>query len=189
MVEQRAKDETRWLARTFSVFTILLGLKAIAVLIQKLSAEEPSPLSICISLGGTLFLLWLSYRLLICPSLWYMVSWFSETFPAVQIFECQYFRINKHIRAGMVAGIILLILIYPLPILFSKFKGTWYSEYSGYILDIVFFPIKYLAGILKPSLFVPIMILYTIVLGFAVGVLISYLTERLNQRRTNHSLE
>jgi hypothetical protein len=181
-MKQAYKDETRWLARVLAVICVLLSIRVLIVLLQHISEDQVTIPRVAISLTVLILSLWLAYRLLICSSLWNIFSWFSETSTFVLYVQSQYYRINKHVRSGFVGGIILPIVILPLPLLLSRYHGVFFWDAIAVVFKMIVRPFGLLEKILNISgwpledhfrmLFI---VVYLFILGFVVGVLISYL--------------
>ena len=187
-MEQMHKDETRWLARVFAFFCIVLGYRTLTVLLKRVSEEHTLVPTMIVSLAALVFFFWLAYRLLTCSSVWNVFPWFSETFPAFQYFQSRYFSLNKHIRAGLIGGVILYILTAPLPFIFSRYKGVWFWELVKQVAYAILLPVFYLLHRLNssgwPKEFCRIIfIIYIFAIGFLTGVLMSWFAEWLNGKR------
>ena len=183
-MERTYKDETRWLGRVFAFYCVVLGIRILTVLFRRISEEQLSPLML-ISLVSSVLFFWLAYRFLTCSSIWNMCSWFSKTFPVFQYHQSRYLSFNKYIRAGLVGGIISLMIFFPFPILSFRYKGVWLWETIKQVTDIILWPLRYLMQILISTqwpkeycgiIFFICWVIYTFTIGFLVGVFMSYIT-------------
>ena len=181
-MELRPKDETIWIVRLTAFVLFLLVCRSIVVLFQRIFVEQFSLIAISINLAGTVFLSWLTCHLLRCSSLWSLFSCLNEIFPFFQTLECQYFRINKHIRSGMVAGITCLVFATPIPFILSYAIWIRLSEYLMVVLKIVCYPLRWLADEPGPSLQFFLVTFYLFGIGFIIGFMTSYLTGKLNRK-------
>ncbi|MEN8126575.1 MAG: hypothetical protein ABFR90_02100 [Planctomycetota bacterium] len=178
---QQTRDETRWLARIFAIFCFLLSIGALRMLIKRIPEEHLSPQTL-LPFIVSVFLFWLGYRLLICTSIWSLFSWIPQTPPLLQYLQSRYLAMNKYLRSGLVGGIIMLILVYPLPLVFHLYKDALFYEFIKRILHIILLPLKYVFDVLnifqlpKEYSFIPVILMaaYFFVLGFGIGVLISW---------------
>lgn len=196
-MEQKSPDETRWLARVLAIFSILLAFQVIVIQIQRISAANALPstqqhrgyIFIVLGLGIAVFLFWLGYRLLICSSLWRISPWFSENFPMFEFYEYMYFRISKHIRSGLVAGVIMLIIALFVPYMLSLCEGLWICKFVRHIFfGIILWPARFIIEIcninsIEPVLAFPVVIIYLFLVGFCTGAAISCLASKVNQIR------
>jgi len=189
-MEQTYRDETRWLTRMLAIIFVLLAFRGIVVQYQRIYVDHDQVSML--ALGVILLFFWLAYRLLVCSSLWNLFPWFSKTFPAFQYFQSRYFFLNKHVRGGLVAGVISIIIFPPLlPVLFLHYKGTWFWDLLNRVTHVILWPLKVLFRMLDTSempkeyqniAFFLSWVIYTFAIGFLVGALISYLAEWLNNR-------
>jgi len=194
-MEQKSPDETRWLARVLAIFCILLAFQVINVKIRQISnvnALSGNPqfwgcLLIILGLGIAVFLFWLGYRFLICSSIWRISPWFSENFPMFELYQCLYFRINKHLRSGLVAGVIMLIIALFVPYMLSLCEGLWICKFVRHIFfGIILWPARFIIEIcninsIEPVLAFPVVIIYLFLVGFCIGAFISCLTSQVSQ--------
>jgi hypothetical protein len=107
--------------------------------------------------------------------------WLAKEFSLHDYFKHQYFRINKHIRRGLIAGLILLIMVAPLPIIFYRYKGVWFWEFIRRLYWILLWPLKRIVETLNISpwssgkgFFFILVLAYLVAIGFVIGVSISY---------------
>ena len=194
-MEQTYKDETRWLTRMLAIIFVLLALCGIVGQYQQICVNHDSISFIAVGIIPLFF--WLGYRLWRCTSLWNIFLWFSETSTVVLSLQFQYYRINKHIRGGLVAGVISLMMVPPfLPVLFLHYKGIWFWDLLNRITHVILWPLKGLFQMLDTSempkeyqniAFFLSWIIYTFAIGFLAGALISYLAERLIDNRKHLS--
>jgi hypothetical protein len=188
-VEQINKDETRWLGRVFAFFCIVLSIRILTVLLKRIQEEQLS-LLMFVSLGASVLFFWLAYRLMTCSSLWDLFSWMPEKLPLFQYLQCRYFLINRNIRCGLIGAVILLILVAPLPLMFSRYQKVGFWEFVKAALYVIFWPLRQLFEIIyvfqSPTehnrLMIVCIILYLFAVGFIVGFLISYLTGFIDKR-------
>lgn len=194
-MEQKSPDETRWLARVLAIFCILLAFQVINVKIRQISnvnALSGNPqlwgcLLILLGLAIAVFLFWLAYRLFRCSSLWTLSSWFSEKYPMFELYQCFYFRINKHVRGGLVGGVIFLIMVAPLPYILIRYDEIYICEFVNLILfGIILWPIMATFDFcnidsIEPVLAFPVVIIYLFLVGFCIGAAISCLTSQVRQ--------
>jgi hypothetical protein len=190
-MEQRNRDETRWLARLLAVIFILLGVRAMVVLARRMpsfSLSLPSSqlfLSF-FGLAASMFFFWFSYRLFKCSSLWDVSPWLAKEFPLHDYFKCQYFRINKHVRRGLISGLILLIIATPLPLMFYLYEGVWFWEFIKPLFYIIIWPLMKIietlnlpSGSLGKGGFFILLCANIFAIGFAIGISISYMMGRI----------
>lgn len=183
---QKSKDETRWLGRLLTVIPVMLVIRILSVMAQRFSEGSLSLLTAVLSLGVSVFLFWIGYRLLMCSSLWNMFNWMPEPLPLFLYLQCQYFRINKHVRAGLVGGVAFLITECLSYLMYRFHRDTGFYEWLRRLWHSVFWPQRDWIELLNFSLW-PILaqflfvIFYLFMMGFIIGFLISYLTERIRQ--------
>ncbi|MHC4771009.1 MAG: hypothetical protein ACYS8O_04315 [Planctomycetota bacterium] len=184
-MEKAYKDETRWLARMLAIIFFLLAFRGVIVQCQRIYVDQ-NWISFFF-LGISFLLFWFGYQLWICSSLWNVFLWFSETSTVVLYMQSQYYRINKHVRSGLVGGMILLLFIVPLPSMFSYYEGVWFCEFIKHILYTILWPLKQLFEILNvfqshPEYNRSMIIfgyMYLFAIGFVAGALISFITGRI----------
>lgn len=194
-MEQKSPDETRWLARVLAILSILLAFRVIIVKIRQIStvnALSGNPqlwgcLLIILGLGIAVFLFWLAYRLFRCSSIWRISPWFSENFPMFELYQCLYFRINKHVRGGLVGGVIMLIIALLLPYMLSLCEGLWICKLVRHIFfGIILWPARFIIEIcninsIEPVLAFPVVVIYLFLVGFCIGAVISCLASQVSQ--------
>ena len=182
-MKQESKDETRWLLRLLAVILVGLGIQGVRVQLSRISAgEDFSAFSFILFIGVVLLLFWLAYRLWRYTSFWDIFSWMQQTPPLFLYCQCQYFRLNQHVRCGFIAGLILLFLdkvIFVLPILY---KGVAFWESARYLWMKVIWPPRRCFEILhlfeSPLVMFLVFCIYVFTIGFIVGWCVSYLKER-----------
>lgn len=182
-MKQESKDETRWLLRLFAMMVIGLAIQGVCARFRKISAGEGfSGLSFICFIGVVLLLFWLAYRLWRCRSFWDIFSWMPQTPPLFLYCQCQYFRLNKRIRCGLVAGMIFLFLEIQLYILSVIYKGVAFWESVRRIWMKVVWPPRRCFEILHILEFrlvtVLVVFVYIFTIGFILGWCLSYLKER-----------
>ncbi len=183
-MNQKSKDETRWLARFFGILVILLGVWSLCVQCLKLLTDFAPTLVIAVAFAG--FLCWLGYKLLRCSSLWNIVLWSSEYSVTNLYLQSQYYRINPHIRAGIVGGIIVLITLFFLPVLKVYGTETWFYELSRIIWKTACWPLKQIGlfdDTREAPIFVFVVLTYFFILGFILGIAISFLKKKFRKSR------
>jgi hypothetical protein len=174
-MEQVYKDETRWLTRMLAVLFVLLGIQGVVTQYQRVSVDHNS-ISF-IALGMIILSFFLGYRLWSCSSIWNLFFWFfGESLVVLQL-HSQYCRINKHIRAGWVAGTILPVMCIPLLMVFSRYKGVWFWESVKKSFYIILLPLKSFLQMLSDSLpsyvLFAFVVSYVFIIGFVLGISIS----------------
>ena len=187
-MEQVYKDETRWLTRMLAVLFVLLGIQGVVTQYQRVSVDH-NPISF-IALGLIILLFFLGYRLWSCSSIWNLFFWFFKESLVVLQLHSLYCRVNKHIRAGWVAGTILPLMCIPLLMVFSRYKGVWFWESVKKLFYIILLPLKsflqMLSDSMPPYASFAFFLVYIFVIGFILGVFISYMKKMIcrNQKTT-----
>jgi hypothetical protein len=180
-IEQVYKDETRWLTRMLAVLFVLLGIQGVVTQYQRVSVDH-NPISF-IALGLIVLLFFLGYRLWSCSSIWNLFFWFFKESLVVLQLHSLYCRINKHIRAGWVAGTILPVMCIPLLMVFSRYKGVWFWESVKKLFYIILLPLKSFLQMLSDSLpsyvSFAFAVSYLFAIGFVLGMSISYINKRI----------
>lgn len=181
-MSQKCKDETRWLARAVAVYVLIFTLKGF---VKNLSAAFDSLRGdssgliyavIGLILGAVFF--WLGVLLLVCSSLWNCLS-FLEKYAAYMFVQCEYFGINKHIRSGLTGSAVMLLVVYPIPLMSRVFKDTIIAEFTGFVFTMVLWPLRTMFNAFdaapQRAIIFLIVLLYLIITGFILGAGISYL--------------
>ena len=164
-MEQVYKDETRWLMRTLAVLFFIMGIQGVATQYQRVSVEH-NPISL-IALGVIILLFLLSYWLWICSSIWNIFFWFFEESLVVLQLHSLYCKINKHVRAGWIAGTILLVMCVPLHLMFLQYKGVWFWESAKELSYIILLPLKSFLQMLSDSL--PSYVLFAFIMSYVLA--------------------
>ena len=138
-------------------------------------------------LSCLLVLFCLGYRLWRCSSLWNMLSWMPETPPLFLYLQCQYFRFNKHVRCGLISGMIFLMMEFLFPHTVLRHKGVWICDWLGHFWMTVHWPIVMLLDKLnyfnwpkqdQAVLIIMSFMIYCTAIGFVVGMTVSFLKKR-----------
>lgn len=193
-MQNKKRDETRWLARLLAVFVVMLGVRILSIMVHRVSEGTLLPLTAILSLGVSAFLFWVGYRFLMCPSLWDMFGWVPTMSPFVLYTQAQYFRINAHIRAGLIGGLAFWIIeafVYVMH-LFHRDIG-FYGELIR-LWHRVCWPHRGLMELLQisqwPTFAVFLLVIfYLFLLGFLTGCFMSYLAGRIRQRQSDPKAE
>ena len=113
-MQQESRDETRWLTRLLAVFSVILGILVTIKLVQRIFSGQLSFHGMIVSLVVSVLFFWIGYRLWVTFSFWNIIkgifSFIPGSTPTYLHLQSQYFKINKHIRRGFVAGAVLLIM-------------------------------------------------------------------------------
>lgn len=180
-MEQVYKDETRWLIRILAALSVLFGFQGVVTQYQRVCVDHSSISFIALGLIILLFLL--GYWLWSCSSIWNLFFWLFEESSIVLHLHFLYCRINKHVRAGCIAGTILLMMCFPLSLMFFRYKGVWFGESVKELAHIILLPLKYFLQMLSDSLpsyvLFAFILSYVFVIGFVLGVFISYIDKKI----------
>ena len=181
---QETKDETRWLTRLFAVFFIVLGVLVMVRLPQRFfSGQLPFDIMV-ISLAISVLFFWIGYRLWITSSFWNIIKEIFSCIPGSTLIflylQSQYFKINKHIRSGLVAGVILLIVQVLLFFMRGLYNDFQFCKWIVRISQRIFWPPRDWIEILSFSQWLPLaqvlfVVFYIFAIGFVIGTSLSYL--------------
>lgn len=181
-MNQKSKDETRWLVRFWGILIILLAIHNIVMQCHQLQADSGAK-SISV-FAFAVFLCWLGYKMIRCSSLWNIVLWASQYSITHLYFQSQYYRINQHIRSGFVGGIIVLAAQLFVPVLQLYYKGSWFCKSFRMIWTTTCWPLKQI-GIFSDTrespIFVFVVFAYFFIIGFVIGTTASFLKKKLSK--------
>lgn len=189
MMKNQTQDETRWLLRLFAVLIILFGIQGIYFQFQSITGVDFSMPRFFFAMGVILLLFWLGYRLWRSGSLWDIFSFLPQTPPMVLYLQCQYFRLGKHKRCGLVGAALFLIVDYLLPILLHRHKGIWFCDLIGHFWAIAHWPAVRLLEAFNPVKedravsAIMLLILYSLIIGYLLGWGLSRVKQMLSNRK------
>lgn len=193
-MQDKTRDETRWLARLLSIIFVMLAVRILIIMYQRFTGESLTPLAGALSLGVSALFFWLGYWLWTCRSLWDMFNWMPEPLPSFLYLQAQYFRINRHVRSGLVGSVSVLILqgVIYISVVLNKEDGFWH--WLSRIWIRLFWPHREWVEILNFSRW-PILaqflfvLFYLFMMGFAIGLLLSWMKARIWQAPKPDELE
>lgn len=184
-MQASTRDETRWLARLLAVVPVMLGVRLIMIQVHRFTTDPLTLLMIGISVGISVLLFWLGYRLWTCASLWDIFIWLTQTSVITLYLQACYNDIHRHVRAGLVGGL-FVIALQNVRILLIVLYGLSPHHWSA---RMIFWPIRFFLKTVNlpkcPGLPILIAITYLFAIGFLIGSLLSFLRARFGQPPSN----
>lgn len=183
-MDPMTKDETRWLAKLLAFYVIIAALALFFIQISR-TAEivRPTPgtqpasmVWVVLGFGLSMPLFWCGFKLFTCSSLWTLLPASLEQVCLLPVFRSWYFAIHRHVRGGLVAGVMAVLIVWPVPLIRRVCGGTLLVDLIDSIFGAILSPLRPLfkAGFHPDVLFV-LLLLYIVAVGFCLGLLISWL--------------
>jgi hypothetical protein len=185
-MQASTRDETRWLARLMAVVPVMLGVRLIVIQVHRFTTDPFTLLMIGISVGISVLLFWLGYRLWTCASIWVLFCRLpGGTPPSLVWLQCRYATINRRLRAGLIGSAAFVIIQWLILLSISLYPDV---NFCHRVWQNICWPPRALREFLScaswPGIALVLFVfVYLCAMGFVIGISISYLRDWLTRLR------